>query len=161
MKNKYNVKDLDFEIIRKFRFVSKTDLAKSKLLTGKQIFKLNNNDCNFIEVINTVPYLHWKNIDIFRSKIEDVLIPLRSKYLTEFKYERLSGNLFCSSDEMTYCILDNKSIVCIFHLFSLSNIKIISFIEDSQGYQLEVSSTGTTDIIFIQKSTLSMCISSI
>ena len=161
LKTKYDIKDLDFEPIRKFRFVSKTDLAKSKLLTGKQIFKLNNNDCNFIEVIDSAPYLHWKEVDIFNSKIEDALIPLTSKYLTDFKYKRLSGNLFCSLDERTYCILDNKSIVCIFHLFSLSDIKIISFIEDNQGYQLKVSSTGTTNIIFVQKSTLSMSINSI
>lgn len=100
-------------------------------------------------------------MDIFNSKIEDALIPLRSKYLTDFKYKRLIDNLFCSLDERTYCILDNKSIVCIFQLFSLSDIKIISFIEDNQGYQLKVSSTGTTNIIFVKKSTLSMSINSI
>lgn len=37
------------------------------------------------KVTDSVPYLHWKKVDIFNSKIEDALIPLRSKYLTDFK----------------------------------------------------------------------------
>ena len=51
------VKDFYFPLLERLNSVGREYFARQKLLTGKQVFKIDGLECNRVELINGVLYL--------------------------------------------------------------------------------------------------------
>ena len=146
----YSVCDLKYPLAEQVQGVSKTELAKMRLLSGKPIFKQENNNCNSIEYEDYKFSLVMREYDVLTRYVlihkRGIVNHGRLKFLSDVLYQLEGSHL--------YFIVKRKVIVCIFSIRSLSHIDDIKCTETDKHYSISFTSIGNNTIV-IDKDTLS------
>lgn len=157
MSKEISIKDLSFPLVNELE-VSKSNLAKQKLLTGEAKLKLDNNEFNFIVLHNGSFYLTIPKFDADYYGITFVK-HIVSKPKSNTVLFKVSGLLFKIGGTSYYFIIRNNTILCIMRLKLPNKVYEPIFRELVDSYEVIFSSIRRK--IYIEKEDLSFGIRSI
>lgn len=157
MREEISIKDLSFPLISELE-LSKSSLAKQKLLTGEAKLKLDNNEFNSIILHNNGFYLNIPKFDADYYGITFVKhIVCKPKEHTVLS--KVSGSLYKIRGTTYYFIIRNNIILCIMRLKISDKSDEPVFRELDDYYEVIFSNIRRK--IYIEKEDLSFGIRSV